>query len=79
MFLLFQLCLFFLNNIFSGNPYDSTVFLLFPEDYYRNGKINESINFGSTFVGDISSFYYSQPSLLSKKKSIFSMSNKFLI
>lgn len=68
MFLLFQLCLFFLNNIFAGNPYDATVFLLFPEDYYRNGKINESINFGSTFVGDISSFYYSQPSLLSKKK-----------
>jgi hypothetical protein len=62
-----HLCIvFFITYLFSGSPFDDTIFLIKPEDYRWHCKLGSNLDVGSLLVSDISYFYYSSPSFASK-------------
>jgi len=70
-FLIIYLFNFFL--IFSDNPeinIDKKIFILDNQDYHRKIYFEKNF-FGADFFGDISYFYFSKPSFLSKKCIVY--------
>lgn len=70
-----QLCLILflitLQEIFPGSASDSTVFLISPDEYQIKGTFGDHVKVGATLTGDISTFYVSSPSFLSKRRLVF--------
>ena len=53
-------------NLFAGSPFDDTIFLIKPTDYKWHRSFGNNLDIGSLVVSDISYFYYSSPSFVSK-------------
>jgi hypothetical protein len=53
-------------DLFAGSPFDDTIFLIKPDDYRWHAKFGCNLDIGSLIVSDISYFYYSSPSFVSK-------------
>ena len=67
IFLQFVLILFYFTNfLFSGTPFDDTIFLIKPEDYKWHSSLGHNLDCGILFISDISYYYYSSPSFFSK-------------